>query len=136
MSFLLPLDLADPEVRPGLQMAEKGARTSGTPFISFFMPEEMMALDREAGFREVRHVFQERTYKVGSYSNPVPVRHYIVDADIVKGNSGGPVLDESNRVIGIAVKGLDAPGTVHENDQLSSFVPVNPSSLPPLIPST
>ena len=56
MSFLLPLHLADPEVRPGLQMAEKGARTSGMPFISFFMLEEMMALDREAGFREVRHV--------------------------------------------------------------------------------
>src|SRR5205807_5760998 len=26
MSFLLPLDLADPDVRPGLQQAEKGAR--------------------------------------------------------------------------------------------------------------
>ena len=38
MTFLLPLELADPEVRPGLQMAEKGARASGTPFISFFTP--------------------------------------------------------------------------------------------------
>ncbi|MGF6573326.1 methyltransferase (TIGR00027 family) [Paraburkholderia sp. GAS333] len=34
MTFLLPLELADPEVRPGLLMAEKGARASGTPFIS------------------------------------------------------------------------------------------------------
>jgi len=25
-------------VRPGLQLAEKGARASGTPFISFFTP--------------------------------------------------------------------------------------------------
>jgi methyltransferase (TIGR00027 family) len=56
MTFLLPLELADPEVRPGLQMAEKGARTSGTPFISFFTPAEMLALAREAGFREVQHV--------------------------------------------------------------------------------
>ncbi len=56
MSFLLPLELADPEDLPGLQMAEKGARASGTPFISFFTPTEMLTLAREAGFREVRHV--------------------------------------------------------------------------------
>jgi len=56
MTFLLPLEFADPEVRPGLQLAEKGARASGTPFISFFMPTEMLALAREAGFREVQHV--------------------------------------------------------------------------------
>lgn len=56
MSFLLPLDLMAPEVRPGFQLAEKGARASGTPFISFFTPAEMLALAREAGFKEVRHV--------------------------------------------------------------------------------
>ena len=56
MTFLLPLEFADPEVRPGLQLAEKGARASGTPFISFFTPPEMLALAREAGFREVQHV--------------------------------------------------------------------------------
>jgi methyltransferase (TIGR00027 family) len=56
MTFLLPLELADPEVRPGLEMAEKGARASGTPFLSFFTPPEILALAREAGFREPRHV--------------------------------------------------------------------------------
>ena len=56
MTFLLPLELMAPEVRPGFQMAEKGARASGTPFISFFTPAEMLALGREAGFRAVRHV--------------------------------------------------------------------------------
>lgn len=56
MSFLLPVELADPEVRPGLEMAAKGARASGTPFISFFTPEEMLALAREAGFKQARHV--------------------------------------------------------------------------------
>jgi methyltransferase (TIGR00027 family) len=56
MTFLLPLELGDPEVRPGLQMAEKGARASGTPFISFFTPTEMLTLAREAGFRGVQHV--------------------------------------------------------------------------------
>ncbi|MDE3180833.1 MAG: class I SAM-dependent methyltransferase [Acidobacteriota bacterium] len=56
MTFLLPLKLADPEVRPGLQLAEKGARAKGTPFISFFTPSEMLSLAREAGFKDVRHV--------------------------------------------------------------------------------
>jgi len=56
MTFLLPLRLADPEVRTGLQQAEEGARASGTPFVSFFTPAEMLTLAREAGFREAQHV--------------------------------------------------------------------------------
>jgi methyltransferase (TIGR00027 family) len=55
-TFILPLELADPEVRPGLQLVEERARASGTPFISFFTPTEMLALAREVGFGEVRHV--------------------------------------------------------------------------------
>jgi methyltransferase (TIGR00027 family) len=56
MTFLLPLELMDPAVRPGFAMAEKGARAAGTPFLSFFTPGAMLALAREAGFREARHV--------------------------------------------------------------------------------
>jgi methyltransferase (TIGR00027 family) len=56
MTFLWPLRLADPAVRPGLEMAEKGARASGTPFLSFFTPAEIVALARESGFKQARHV--------------------------------------------------------------------------------
>ena len=56
MSFMLPLDRPDPAVRPGVEAAAKGARASGTPFISFFTPAEMLALAREAGFRHIEHV--------------------------------------------------------------------------------
>jgi methyltransferase (TIGR00027 family) len=56
MTFLLPLEFMAPEMRPGFQMAEKGARASGTPFISFFTPTEILTLAREAGFMEVQHV--------------------------------------------------------------------------------
>jgi methyltransferase (TIGR00027 family) len=56
MSFLVPIELADPEVRPGIARAAEGARASGTPFISFFTPAEMLALARETGFRDVQHV--------------------------------------------------------------------------------
>jgi methyltransferase (TIGR00027 family) len=56
MTFILPLELVDSELRPGLEFAEKGSRASGTPIISFFVPTEMLALAREAGLREVQHV--------------------------------------------------------------------------------
>jgi methyltransferase (TIGR00027 family) len=56
MTFLVPPELATPEVRVGLEMAARGAQASGTPFISYFAPAEMMALARTAGFREARHV--------------------------------------------------------------------------------
>lgn len=56
MTFLLPLEMADADVRPGLEAAAKGARASGTPFISFFAPAEILALAVESGFRMVSHV--------------------------------------------------------------------------------
>ncbi len=56
MTFLVPIEMVDPEVRPGMERALKGAATSGTPFLSFFTPTEMMVLAREAGFKKVRHV--------------------------------------------------------------------------------
>lgn len=56
MSFMLPIELQDAEVRFGVERAAEGARASGTPFISFFTPAEMLALARAAGFKEVRHV--------------------------------------------------------------------------------
>ena len=75
MTFLLPLELADPEVRPGLEMAEKGARASGTPFVSFFTPQEILALAHEAGFRKARHVSAAdltRRYFVGRTNDMRP----------------------------------------------------------------
>jgi methyltransferase (TIGR00027 family) len=56
MSFMLPIELVEPEVRHGVERAAEGARANGTPFISFFTPDEMLALARDAGFREVQHV--------------------------------------------------------------------------------
>jgi methyltransferase (TIGR00027 family) len=56
MTFLLPLGLMDPKIRPGFEMAAKGARASGTPFLSFFTPSEMLALARDAGFKDAQHV--------------------------------------------------------------------------------
>lgn len=53
------------------------------------------------------------------------VPHFVIDADIVHGNSGGPVLDARNNVVGIAVRGVEVPGRFGQNDELSSFVPIS-----------
>jgi O-methyltransferase involved in polyketide biosynthesis len=56
MSFLLPIEMMDPEVRPGFERAAQNARANGNPFVSFFTPTEILKLAREAGFKEVQHV--------------------------------------------------------------------------------
>lgn len=56
MTFQPPLDLLDEKERPARQAAENGARASGTPFISFFAPADMLAMARDAGFGDARHV--------------------------------------------------------------------------------
>jgi methyltransferase (TIGR00027 family) len=56
MSFIMPIELMDAEVRTGMERAAAGAQASGTPFISFFTPAEMLALARDAGFKQVEHV--------------------------------------------------------------------------------
>jgi methyltransferase (TIGR00027 family) len=56
MTFILPTEMADPEERPGIEAAVKGAGASGTPFVSFFTPEDMLGMARAAGFKEARYV--------------------------------------------------------------------------------
>jgi methyltransferase (TIGR00027 family) len=56
MTFMLPVELLDDADRPALEATEPQARAAGTPFISFYTPPEMLALAREAGFEDARHV--------------------------------------------------------------------------------
>ncbi len=56
MTFLLPIEMADPALQPVLRMGEAGAAASGTPFISYFQPQEIMDLALAAGFSAVSHV--------------------------------------------------------------------------------
>ncbi|RDU96873.1 class I SAM-dependent methyltransferase [Trinickia dinghuensis] len=56
MTFLLPLELLPEEERPRHEAVYERARAAGTPFISFFTPDRIVELAREAGFAHARYV--------------------------------------------------------------------------------
>ncbi|SDD69223.1 class I SAM-dependent methyltransferase [Niabella drilacis] len=51
IAFYLPLHLMAPEDRPLQEIATKGAREAGTPFVSFFAPADVLQLAEDAGFK-------------------------------------------------------------------------------------
>ena len=59
MTFMLTLDLLPAADRPQHEAVYERARAAGTPFLSFFRPEEILGLAREAGFRRADHVSTE-----------------------------------------------------------------------------
>lgn len=57
MTFQLPPELLDSdEHRAAFRIAIEGARAAGTPFVSFYSPEELPKSAREVGFATARHV--------------------------------------------------------------------------------
>lgn len=56
MTFYLPMELLDEEDKPMQEIAEKGARESGAPMVSFFSWKEILALAHEAGFKEAKTI--------------------------------------------------------------------------------
>ncbi len=56
LTFLLPAELLDDGERARHQATARRAEAAGTPFVSSFSPAEMLAMAREAGFRDAAHV--------------------------------------------------------------------------------
>lgn len=56
MTFMKPVELVEPEEQPVLRATDEAARAAGTPFISYYAPEEILAMARDAGFATARHV--------------------------------------------------------------------------------
>lgn len=56
MTFYLPIELLEEEDKPMQQIAEKGAYAAGTPFVSFFTPDEILKMAKEAGFRKTKTI--------------------------------------------------------------------------------
>ncbi len=82
MTFMLPIELVDAEDQFGYQMADKGARASGTPFISFFSPQEMLTLARKCGFSHTEHL---------STASLAP-RYFANRSDLLRPSSGEELL--------------------------------------------
>lgn len=56
VTFYLPIEFLEDEDKPLMEMSIKGAAASGTPMLSFFNQDEILALAREAGFKEARTI--------------------------------------------------------------------------------
>ena len=56
MTYMLPLELVEPEEQPVHRATDAAARASGTPFISYYTPEQIVALARDAGLSTVQTV--------------------------------------------------------------------------------
>jgi methyltransferase (TIGR00027 family) len=54
MTFQPPSELLDETERRFRELAAAGAAAAGTPFVSYFAPDEIVAAARSAGFREAR----------------------------------------------------------------------------------
>lgn len=75
MTFYLPMELMDEEDRPLQAIAEKGARESGTPFVSFFAPHEVIHLAQQAGFKDAKLITDKdlaRQYFAGRSDGLLP----------------------------------------------------------------
>ncbi len=64
MTFYLPIELLDKEDKAMQEMGEKGARAAGTPFVSFFKPEEVIALANDAGFKDANIVSPQKIEQI------------------------------------------------------------------------
>jgi methyltransferase (TIGR00027 family) len=56
MTFAPPLDLLDEQDRGARLAAEQGAQASGTPWLSSFAPQEILATARDAGFKDASYI--------------------------------------------------------------------------------
>jgi methyltransferase (TIGR00027 family) len=59
MTFILTLDLIEPDERAQHEMVYERAKAAGTPFVSFYRPEEILKMAREAGFKKAEHIALE-----------------------------------------------------------------------------
>lgn len=80
MAFYLPIELLDEEDRSMQEIAEKGAKAAGTPFVSFFHPNEIIVMSDNAGLKHPRTIstkdmerlyFSDRTDQLAPASGEV-----------------------------------------------------------------
>jgi methyltransferase (TIGR00027 family) len=55
-TFLLPLDMLDPDQRRVQEFSMRNAAAAGTPFLSLYPPDEIRRAALEAGFTRITHI--------------------------------------------------------------------------------
>jgi methyltransferase (TIGR00027 family) len=56
MTFMRPVELVEANEQEMHRATDAAARASGTPFISYYTPDHILAMARDAGFARARHV--------------------------------------------------------------------------------
>ena len=56
MTFMQPVELVGPDEQVIHRATDAAARAAGTPVISYYAPDEILAMGRDAGFKTARHV--------------------------------------------------------------------------------
>jgi methyltransferase (TIGR00027 family) len=56
MTFMRPAELVGPDEQVIHRATDAAARAAGTPFISYYAPDEILAMAEDAGFATARHV--------------------------------------------------------------------------------
>jgi methyltransferase (TIGR00027 family) len=75
ITFYLPTEFLDEEDMAAYEIAAKGAREAGTPFVSQFAPPEILALAHNAGFKNVSTISpkeMEQLYFAARTDNLLP----------------------------------------------------------------
>lgn len=83
MTFMLALDLLDPEERASMEFVMKRAAESGTPFLSLFSPPEILAMAKKAGFKRSQFVSGNDLYQRYFANRPDGLRAGIAEAFLV-----------------------------------------------------
>lgn len=82
MSFILHLSLIDPAEQEQHRIIYEKARAAGTPFLSFYRPEELLVIAKELGFRKADHVSRSELI----------ARYFVGRTDGLEPSSGEEIL--------------------------------------------
>lgn len=63
MTFMLSLDLLEGQEKAIMEFVMKRAAESGTPFLSLFSPDDIVALAKQAGFKNAQYVSAKDIYQ-------------------------------------------------------------------------
>lgn len=100
--------------------------TIGSPVHTYAYPEnKVLDFRDDDSVPELRaDYFEGNLLDIVPHAPFLPYPVYQTSIRIRGGASGGPVFDESGKVIGVNCRGWDFDGAEHEGDELSTVIPI------------